>query len=433
MATGFLGMRASDDFATDQRPKNFRQLILLEFPNGDAPLTALNSLGQSESVDDADFTYWSKTLAKQSGDVTAGEIWKEADLTSQWGSGDTTTDGNTNIYVQVAVAVADEFRAGHTVSITTTATPANTTFGKVLGVVKNGSSSSINIKCLKTDAASGYLLTADVISIIGSMNPEGGAIPEAITYDPDKFQNYTQIFRTPLDITRTARRTRLRTGDAYSELKREIMLYHGVEIEKATIFGEKSENAGANGKPERSTQGIISFIKEKADSNNVSHFPTDKTTETWLAGGENWLNEQFEFVFRKGAREKIAWTGSSALLGIQKLVNQSTHFTITSEVTSYGLEVNRWHTPFGTIMLKVHPLLTDMGHTARDMIIHEPKNMKYRFITDTIFKADNSEKEAGSLGIDGTKEEFLTEAGYEYHFANTMSYLTGIGSEGATA
>jgi len=427
---GFLGMRATDDWGTDQRPKNFRQLMLLEFPNGDAPLTALNSLGQSESVDDPEFTYWSKTLAKQSGAVTAGEIWKEADRATQWGSGDTTTDGDTDIYVQVAVAVANEFRAGHTVSIVETATPANTTFGKVLGVVKNGANSLINVKCLKTDSAAGFLLVADVISIIGNMNPEGGAIPEAITYDPDKFTNFTQIFRTPLDITRTARKTRLRTGDAYAEVKREIMLYHGVEIEKATLFGEKSENAGSNGKPERSMQGIISFIKEKSPSANVDHFPTTHTTKTWLTQGEDWLNTQFELVFRKGAREKIAWVGSLGLLGIQRIVNQSTHFTISSETTSYGIDVHRWVTGFGTIQVKVHPLLTDMGHTARDMIIHEPRNMKYRFITDTIFKRDDSEKEAGSLGIDGTKEEFLTECSYEYHFPNTMSYLTGVGANG---
>ena len=429
---GFLGMRATDDFATDQRPKNFRQLILLEFPNGSAGMTALNSLGQSESVDDPEFSYWSKNLAKQSGAVTAGEIWKEADLATQWGSGHTTTDGDTNIYVQVAVAVANEFRAGHTVSITTTATPSQTTFGKVLGVVKNGASSTINVKCLKTDAAAGYLLTADVISIVGNINPEGGAIPEAITYDPDKFTNYTQIFRTPLDVSRTAQKTHLRTGDVYTELKREIMLYHGVEIEKGTIFGEKSENAGSNGKPERSMQGIISFIKENVSA-NVSHFPTDETASTWIQAGEEWLESKFELVFRRGSREKVAWTGSGGLLGIQKLVKSSTHFHINSEVTAYGLEVNRWRTPFGTINLMVHPLLTDMGHTANDMIIHEPKNMKYRYITDTVFKKDKSQDEGGSLGIDGKKEEFLTECSYEYHFANSMMYLTGVGSDGATS
>ena len=138
-------------------------------------------------------------------------------------------------------------------------------------------------------------------------------------------------------------------------------------------------------------------------------------------------------MFRRGSREKVAWVGSGGLLGIQKLVKQSSHFTINSEVTSYGLEVNRWRTPFGTINLMVHPLMTDMGHTSNDMIIHEPKNMKYRFITDTVYKKDKSESEAGSLGIDGTKEEFLTEMGYEYHFASSMMYLTGVGSDGATS
>ena len=53
MATlGFLGLRGTGDWVTDQRPKNFREGLLLLFPNGDVPLTAINSKGKSRRVDD---------------------------------------------------------------------------------------------------------------------------------------------------------------------------------------------------------------------------------------------------------------------------------------------------------------------------------------------------------------------------------------------
>ena len=39
-----LGMRGTGDWGTDVRPKNFREMILLLFPNGAAPLTAVPTL-----------------------------------------------------------------------------------------------------------------------------------------------------------------------------------------------------------------------------------------------------------------------------------------------------------------------------------------------------------------------------------------------------
>ena len=37
------GLRGTGDWATDERPKNFREMILWRNPNGSAPLTALLS------------------------------------------------------------------------------------------------------------------------------------------------------------------------------------------------------------------------------------------------------------------------------------------------------------------------------------------------------------------------------------------------------
>jgi hypothetical protein len=383
-------------------------------------------MGNSERADDPEFAYWSKDLAAQSGAVT--NVYKNANLTSAWGA-ETAAAGLSNIYVQVAEAVADEFRVGHVVLLIDASIIANSSFGKVLSLKKDGANSYVQVK-LKLASGSGYLAATDTIDIIGDANPEGGFIPDAVTYDPTKYTNYTQIFRTPLDITRTARLTKLRTGDAYTELKRESLQYHGVGMEMAAFFSEKSEADGDNGKPERTTQGLISFTKENANSANVSHYP-DTTSDTWLQSGEEWLEDQFEIVFRRGSAEKVAWVGSGGLRAIQKLVKQSGQFQLTAETGAYGIKVIRWTTPYGDIALKRHPLFTFKSHRTNDMVLHEPENLVFKHITDTVFKKDNSEKVGGNIGADGTKEEFLTEAGYEFHFPNTMSYLTGVGTDGS--
>ena len=52
---GFLGMRGTGDWATNQRPENWRETILYLYPNGAAPLTAILSMMGDEKTDDPVF------------------------------------------------------------------------------------------------------------------------------------------------------------------------------------------------------------------------------------------------------------------------------------------------------------------------------------------------------------------------------------------
>jgi hypothetical protein len=152
------------------------------------------------------------------------------------------------------------------------------------------------VKLLEDDdnSTAGDLSDADTLLIIGNINAEGAAMPDAVAYDPLKWYNFTQIFRSPLEITRTAMQTRLRTGDQYKEAKRECLEMHGIEMEKAFLFGVPSESTGDNGKPERTTLGIVPAIKggytgQGGSAGTVNNFVTntDYSGQTWLQGGED--------------------------------------------------------------------------------------------------------------------------------------------------
>ena len=52
------GLRGTGDWGTDERPKNFRELIMFRNPNGSAPLFALTARIASESVNDPEFSWW---------------------------------------------------------------------------------------------------------------------------------------------------------------------------------------------------------------------------------------------------------------------------------------------------------------------------------------------------------------------------------------
>ena len=300
-----------------------------------------------------------------------------------------------------------------------------------MAVQKNGASSMITVKLLEADTATANshdLSDADLIMVIGNINPEGANMPDAISYDPTKIYNYTQIWRSPLSITRTARLTKLRTGDAYKEAKRECLELHSIEMEKSLIWGIMTENTGANGKPERTTRGLINIIKTYA-SGNVDDYSlnSDYSGDTWVASGEDWLDSYLEQMFRYGSGEKLALAGSGALLGINKLAKTYGQFSITAETKAYGIQVTTWVTPFGRISIKTHPLFSYQAANRNSMVIFEPASLKSRIITDTTFYTDPEKQNTGWTRRDGTDEEYLTEMGLEFHFPTGWGYLNGVG------
>ena len=422
--SGFLGMRGTGDWTNEERPTNFREGLLRMYPNGDMPLTAILSKGKSRKVDDPNFKWWSKTFQDQGG-ALAG-IYTDEAMASAITTG--TIAAQTVIYAKVAEAVVNHFRPGHIVLCSYDADTEKFVFGKVLSKQVNGATSKIAILVLKAVGASGAN-GVNYIDVIGNSNSEGGTIPEGISYDPVKFDNYSQIFRTPLSITRTQQRTRMRIGNTYQELKREALEYHGIEMEYAMMFGEKVEWDGSNGQKERTTQGLLSFIREHNSTNGLADFRTS-TGLTWLQAGEDWFEERLEVLFRYGRNTKLAVVGSGALLGINRLVKSNGLFSLTAETGSYGIKVVRWVTPYGELLLKRHPLLSYKAHRRYTMMILEPENLGYDYIDDTMYKQDDTQKKAGQIGLDGLKEEYLTEAGFEFHHPQTFAYFQGIGQDG---
>jgi len=428
----FLGMRGTGDWVADQRPKNWRETILYRYPNGMAPLTAILSKMASESTDDPEFNWWTKSLPTQRATVTG--VYTNLGLSTAYTSGAT---AGTTLYVKMSAADVASFRVGHQVLLRDASDLTVDVNVKVISKVVNGASSYIACYLLEADdnSTAGDLSDCDAALIIGNINSEGAAMPDAISYDPAKWYNYTQIFRTPLEMTRTAMKTRLRTGDQYKEAKRECLEMHSIEMEKAFLFGVPSERSGDNGKPERTTLGLIPAIKGGyngvTSAGLVSNFKldTDYSADSWLASGEDWLDTRLEQIFRYGASEKLAFAGSGAILGINKLIKAGGNFDYTSTTADYGIQVTKWRTAFGVINLMTHPLLSFEVTTRNSLVIFEPKDLKFRYIDDTMFKADKQMSEGGWANRDGIKEEYLTEGGLEYHHPDGWGYLNGVGQD----
>ncbi|RKY23417.1 MAG: hypothetical protein DRP62_05915, partial [Planctomycetota bacterium] len=327
MGSPFFGLRASDDFTvTGQRPQNWRELMLLLYPNGDLPLTALMSKMKNESTDDAHYHWFTKSLPTQSASLVDNGAYTNSTLATAYVSGGSAGD---TLYLKMAAGDLVQFRVNHQILIR----DESDLTVDVNAVVAAKGSTYLEVTLLEDDDNSslGDLSDADYVLIIGNANAEGAQIPDAISYDPTEHDNYTQIFRTPLEITRTAKKTRLRTGDAYKEAKREALEMHGIEMEKAFLWGTKALTTGSNGKPQRYTQGLIGAIKSESDS--VSNYVLDEDFDgtTWLNGGEDWLDKWLEIIFRHGSDTRMGFVGSGALLAINKLIKDRGHFEFSEK------------------------------------------------------------------------------------------------------
>ena len=296
----------------------------------------------------------------------------------------------------------------------------------------------LTVKLLEDDDNStlGDLVDCDRFKIIGSINPEGGEMPDPIAMNPTKVYNYTQIFRSSLASTRTALATRLRTENDYQKAKRECLETHSIEMEMAFLWGVATKGIGDNGKPERTTQGMINFIRQYAPL-NCDDFSLNATYsgDTWTASGEIWFKYYLEQIFRYGANEKLALVGSGALLGIDSLAMTGGQINLQPAQKTYGMDIRKWITPFGTINMKTHPLFSYDATTRNMMVILEPKELEYKFITDTTFYGESNSTSHpsgyGSRRIDGKEEEYLTEAGLDFGLPQKCAILNGLGIDSA--
>lgn len=434
------GLRGSTSFGADaslaRRPENWREMILSLYPNGQAPLTALTALMKSQSTDDPIFHWFEKDMPNQQATVTG--VYTDALTTALTAA---SIAQGTALWVKMSAADVANFKLGHIITImaaagdTTYKDPAKTRLQILITAAPtvNGASSFVTGKMINatvtTYASAGYTLA----TVSGSAYPEGDTLGTAIAYDPTEISNYTQIFRNSLEATRTGRKTRLRTGDQVAQAKKEALELHSIEMEKAFFLNPgKYVTTGSNGQPLRTTAGIRGFIttnKWNIPNETGTGFTAWATTAAVAALNYKWLMDKLEQIFRYGSSEKIAFCGSGALLAIQNMLASmtSTSITLTPTTMAYGIKVQELVTPFGTLILKTHPLFTLDPAFRYDMVILDTEYLVYRYVDDTKYLPNRQAND-----LDGEKSEYLTEAGLEVHFEKSHAIIQGVGF-GATS
>lgn len=399
-ALAISGLRGSGDWGTDERPKNFREMILWRRPNGTAPMTALLAKTKSQKTSDPEFNWWEEEMnacrVKLSAATAATTDNTLTVLSTENSTGLDLVPGDI-LLVEKALTTSYDHELVYVSSVT--------------------SSTSIVVQRGAANTTAAPIALSSYLTRIGNVFEEGSASPGTSTRNPSKFTNYCQIFKTAYRITETAKLTHARTGDPLKNDKKRKMFDHSNNLELAFLFGKKYETTGPSGKPLRYTGGLLNMMSAAASS-RITAYTTTPTESTLLDA----VYPIWDYDTEAGA-DRICFAGNGFLNSLNKLAKgqTSTRINFDGYVTVYGMKLAHWIFPQGEIYVKTHPLFNTHSRFTNDAFIFDPSTLIYRYMRDTANQDNIQANDA-----DEQKGQWLTEAGLEVEHSKTSCWLSNF-------
>lgn len=384
------GLRGTGEFTSDFRPKNYRELFTLLEPNGNAPLNAMLAMGSSEPTDDPEYKNFRDELPERKLKVNGAVA--STSTTS------VTIDASDDNKFAINGAIVVNSETGEVMHVTADTTATTLTVARNIG----GTSHQI------ADNAD--------LFIAGFAAQEGGNSPTAISFDATVSSNFTQIFRTAFAVTNTMQSTYLRTGDKLDEAMTKALKLHMSDIERAMFFGQKHEANGSTAQPTRYTGGLLNSLS------NVVDVTTDYASYGGSGAGtmteEGFDSLLISTVFKFGSKQKIAFVGENVANHLQQYGKD--RWQPTAMEGAYGVNLTRYNTFAGDLMVHLHPQFRQIPNMANAMIIVDFPYLVYRHLEgrDTQLLENRQ-----AVDADSVKHEYLTECGLELLQDKTHAYI----------
>ena len=383
------GMRGTGEFGTDFRPKNYRELYTLLEPNGNAPLNAMLAMGSSSSTNDPEYKNFRDALPERRVTIASGISSASASDVEFVISGD-----DAKFVVAGTILISSE--TGEVMRVgAAAASGANMS---LTGVTRNIGSTGLTTEDGKELFIAGYAAT------------EGDTTPTPVSFDATVATNFTQIFRTAFSVTNTLNATFLRTGNKEDEQRTKALKLHMSDIERAMIFGKKSETNASSSQPMRTTGGLLEAISTVKDG--TVDYSNGVITE---ADFDLLLIEE---IFKFGSNQKIAFVGPRVANHLQQIGKN--RFQPTQVQGTYGVNVTRYQTFAGDLLVHLHPQFRQLTHMRDSMLVVDFPDLEYRHLdgrdTQLLENRQNNDE-------DLVKHEYLSECGLELKQDLTHAFI----------
>lgn len=283
-----------------------------------------------------------------------------------------------------------------------------TTGEQLLVTALTGTDSLIVLRAWGVTSAT-TISDGEYLVVIGNANEEMATKRVAKIADQTPKTNYTQIFRTPFGISRTAENSEMYGGKDMAHQRMMQLIEHEKDIERTLWFGEPKEyTTGTHYR--RATGGVDYFVATNAS--NATGTLTESEFEDFLRTG-----------FRYGSKTK--WLFASPLI-IQAINSWAKdNIQIVPKEKTFGINLSQWMNAFGMVNLVLTNLFTETTTYSGYAYLIDPEQLTYRFLanSDTKLKTNIQDPSA-----DGEEDEYITEAGLQFMSEKKASQLYGVTS-----
>lgn len=380
------GVFASDANIVGNRIGDFAGSLLQIMPDGQAPLLALSAGMESMDAYDTIINWFEENHI--SGRTTVASFVTNGD-----GTGFVIDDASS--YVAGTVLLNET--SGEVVLVTAVTVSSNT-----ITVTRGVAGTTTTV------------LVGDKFQRIGTAFEENSSRPVAVANLGYVRTNYVQIFRNAWNVSGTAQAVRYHTGSQVAKSMADCAVFHSEDIERAFLWGKKAIGT-LNSQPMRLSDGIYAQL-----STNV----TAAGGTTTYAAVDTWLQGIFSKNIKGKPNERISFLGNKALSVLNAIAKANSTMFIEPGVTEFGMNIHRWITPYGTVMLKTHPLFTESPFRTKDWLVLHPGAVRTRYLRRT--HTDNYNKDGSRAGVDGDFGVMTTEVAFEYRAEVTGGVLTGL-------
>ena len=406
MSTGILTTAA---LTQDLAKKSFAAYITRLMPNGQAPLFGMTSMLKTETAVQSEHGFFTKTM-----------LFPELTLSAQAAAGDTT----------LTVTSTANILPGMMFSVYST--------GENILINSVNSATSVSVQRAVGSVAATTIASAAALYSIGNAFEESSLRPNALNINPVRITNLTQIFRNTWAISDTMRQTLMIAGDTNAaESKQDCSMFHAVDIEKALIFGQKSQGS-RNGQPFRTMDGLIAII------GNLSYYPSSySSTNVYTAGStttytqlQNYLEPCLnQTTDPKTANERIVFVGGTAKRVINDIGRLNGTYYLTDGQTNWGLQFSTFKTARGTFRLIEHPVFNSNVAWAKMALVVDLATFNIAYLGDRKTQHRAFNEQAGVAqdnGIDAVGGTLTTEmtALVKNPPANAVIYNLTAGAQG---
>lgn len=379
-----IGQRGNANTPERGQEIDMREKIM-ELEPDSSPLLILSKKAESEAAVNYKYSWWEDKLNVRF-DTAAEEVNAAATKVKVG-----------NALTWAADDLAYNTRTGETVRVTGTE-------GEKIVMVRGVGSTAATIKA------------EDELLRVGSAAQQGALDKPARSKNPVEIVNYLQIFREPIDETRTRRQTGDRTKPRdWNRMSNHAGIEHAKDIEYASMLGHPSDDK--TGSQPRSTTG------------GFNHYGTQNVTDVGGEVTEPELWAGLESPFRYGSSTKLGLLSSKVSSIINKFPASKSIITNPDPSKTYGINMVQLITPTGKrLNLVVHWLL-EGKELSKQMWIIDLANVGYRYLAGNGENSDTHIKhDIQAPGQDGQKDEYLTECGFVYAQALTHGKLVNITS-----